>query len=467
MSPLQVRLITAGVIITNFLVAVEATVVSTAAPTIVADLGNLALYSWLFTAYMITVTVTGPVWGKLSDLYGRKLMYLLSVGLFLAGSTLCGHSQSMAELIAFRALQGLGGGALLPLGQTVMAETYNLKDRAKVQGLVTTIFGIASILGPLVGGFISQHLSWRWIFYLNLPFGIIGVLLLAFTLPPHTAKGPVRFDLAGTVVFSLALTTLLLWCNNLPHWPLGDVRAWGGFLVITILSLTFVWLEARHPDPLLPPALFALPMVRAGAVLMVLIGMSLFGVITYLPLFYQGVLGKTASQAGQALSPLLVTWVFGATVSTRLILKAGYRLTVGIGLLGFLSAYVILVGVQADSPNWLLLCAAVLAGIGGGFTVAPLVVAVQSVVDKPHLGIATSEINFFRSVGSTIGVTLMGLVMMATVGPLSSGQMLTNPRLGLGLHHAFQCGLAFCVLSLAAWWMIPAGSAESLQRKDP
>ncbi len=453
MSPTQVRLITAGVIITNFLVAVEATVVSTAAPTIVADLGNLSLYSWLFTAYMITVTVTGPVWGKLSDLYGRKLMYLLSVGLFLVGSTLCGQSQSMAELIAFRALQGLGGGALLPLGQTVMAETYSLKDRARVQGLITTIFGVASLLGPSVGGLISQHLSWRWIFFLNLPFGLIGAAILAFTLPPHPVTKGVRFDMAGTLVFTLTLTSLLLWCNYLPHWPVSDVRAWGGFLILCGLAATFVRLEARHPDPLLPASLLVIPMVRAVSVLMVLIGASLFGVITYLPLYYQGVLGKSASQAGQALTPLLVTWVFGATVSTRLILKAGYRFTVAIGLLGFVSAYAILVGLPEGASNGLLFCAAVLAGAGGGFTVAPLVVAVQSVVDKPHLGVATSAINFFRSVGATIGVTVMGIVMM------------TSPQLGPGLHHAFQCGLAICLLSLAAWWLIPAGSAESLQRQ--
>ncbi|GMU54050.1 MAG: hypothetical protein AMXMBFR33_31960 [Candidatus Xenobia bacterium] len=453
----RIRLITAGVITTNFLVALEATVVSTAAPTIVGELGGMGLYAWVFTAYMLTTTVTGPLWGKLSDLYGRKPMYLASVAIFLAGSALSGQSRSMTELIAFRALQGIGGGALIPLGQTVLAEVYDLASRARIQALITTIFGIASIVGPLVGGIITQHASWRWIFYLNVPFGLAGVLILALTLPPHRARGPVHFDWAGTGVFSRALTRFLVWTQGLPGWSLHDPRAWGGLLAIVILAACFWKIEQAHPDPLLPPGLFRIRMFMAGSVVMTLVGMTLFGAITYLPLFYQSVLHDSASQAGQALTPLLVTWIMGSTLSTRMILKAGYRITLAVGLLGFLAAFAIMAAAGAETPRWVLAAAGVFAGVGGGFTVAPLVIAVQSVVDRPHLGIATSEVLFFRSVGASVGVTLMGVALNAA----------SRSDLALGLQRAFQVGMFFAVLSVAAWWLVPPGSAESFQAKEP
>lgn len=450
LTPGRIRLITAGVIITNFLVAVEATVVSTAAPTIVADLGGMALYAWVFTAYMVTTTVTGPIWGKLSDLYGRKLMYVLSVVIFLLGSGLSGQAHSMQELIFWRAVQGLGGGALTPLGQTVLAEIYSLADRARMQAMITTIFGVASILGPLVGGFITQHWDWRWIFYLNVPFGLVGVLILFLTLPPHTASGPVRFDLRGSLLFSLALTLLLIWADGMARWQLSDPRAWGGLLAVVALWALFVLAERTHPDPLLPPELFRLRMFLASALLMTLVGMALYGAITYLPLFYQRVLHWSASQAGQALTPLLVTWILGSTLSTRLILKTGYRITVGIGMVGFTVAFAILATANQQSSGWVLMLAAVLAGVGGGFTVAPLVLGAQSVVERPRLGIATSEILFFRSIGSSVGVTLMGVAV------------LTTTNLSQGLERAFWVGLAYCLAGLVLLLLIPSGDAASV-----
>ena len=446
------RLITAGVIITNFLVAVEATVVSTAAPTIVGELGGMSLYAWVFTAYMITTTVTGPVWGKLSDLYGRKLMYGLSVAIFLLGSGLSGQSHSMTELIGWRSVQGLGGGALIPLGQTVLAEIYTLAARARMQAMITTIFGIASILGPLVGGFITQHWSWRFIFYLNIPFGIVGVSLLWATLPPPAASGPVRFDFRGTLLFCAALTLMLIWADGMAHWKPADPRAWGGLLAVVVLWTLFMLAERTHPDPLLPPALFRLRMFSAAAALMTLVGMALYGAITFLPLYCQNVLHQTASQAGQALTPLLVTWIAGSTVSTQLILKAGYRVTIGIGALGFALGFGILSRVGPQTAGGWLFLAAVLAGVGGGFSVAPLVLGAQSVVDRPHLGVATSEILFFRSVGSSVGVTLMGVAV------------LTTPDLALGLQRAFLTGLVFGVTMLALTLLLPAGDAASVAR---
>lgn len=446
---MNVRLITAGVVLTNFLVALEATVVSTAAPTIVQDLGGMSLYAWVFTAYMITVTVSGPIWGKLSDLYGRRRIYLVSVALFLAGSALSGQAHSMAWLIGFRALQGLGGGALTPLGQTVLAEIYSLKDRARMQAMITMIFGVASILGPLVGGYLTQHANWRWIFYLNLPFGLAGVALLALTLPAHQAGSKVKFDLAGSLLFSAALTFALLWSEGVPHWQTSDPRLWGGALLALALFGAFLRLEARHPDPLLPPALFRLRMFSAGSILMTLVGMTLYGAITYIPLFYQSVLKATPSEAGKALSPLLFTWIAGSMVSSKLILKAGYRITVGIGVIGFLLAYLLLANAGPLTPTPELLLAAVLVGVGGGFTIAPLVIGVQSVVDKPQLGAATSEILFFRSVGGSVGVTLMGVAMNASQK----------------IERAFDMGLVFCVAALAAWFLLPPGNAEAVEAK--
>lgn len=431
-------------ILVNFLAALEATVVSTAGPTIVSDLGGMSLYSWIFTAYMLTLTVTGPLWGKLSDLYGRRGCYLTGVGIFMAGSALAGQAHSMEELILWRAVQGAGGGALTPLGQTVLAEIYDKEARAKMQALITMIFGVASVLGPAVGGWLTQHASWRAVFYLNIPFGMAGGLLLALSLPRTQASGNARLDRVGAVLFTSALTLFLLWTDRVDDWGAADPRAWGGLLVLVALLAAFLQVERRMgDDALLPLSLFANPTFRAAVVLMTLLGMALYGALTYLPLYYQGIVGQSASEAGRSLTPLLAAWILTSAVSTRLMLRIGARATIAIGVFAFLGAFLILAGAGTATPLPFLVAAATLAGLGGGFTMAPIVLAVQEAVERASLGTATSAVLFFRSVGASIGVTLMGAAL--------GGASLSTPALlGPGLHHAFLVGLLLCGLAVAA-----------------
>ena len=456
--------ITAGLLLGMSLGALEATVVGTAMPTVIATLGGLAHYSWVFSAYLLTSTASVPIWGRLSDLYGRRGMYLTGIAIFLVGSMLSGAATSMTMLIVSRAIQGFGTGAIIPLSMTIVGELYTLKERAKTQALFSGVWGLASVAGPLVGGYITDALSWRWVFYLNLPFGFMcaGVLLAAY--PPTSRPGAVRVDWIGASLLFAGISALLLALGS----DIG-AAAWWFALASAVLLTAFVMIERRSSDPLLPIDLLRNPLIARTIAVVFLVGMALFGAIAFIPLFVQGVMGATATQAGQVLTPLFMGWVIMSIASARLTVKLGYRKLAVTGSALMTVGFVGLSLVTADSPRSSVLSAGLLIGSGMGLSMLSLLLAVQHGVARSHLGLATSLNQFSRSVGAAVGIAAMGALMTRQLSGVSipggveslaaSGAMLTGAarlQFAAALHQVFIAGTVLAAASLVATLFLPA-----------
>jgi EmrB/QacA subfamily drug resistance transporter len=406
--------VTAGIMTGMFLAALEATVVGTAMPTVIASLGGLNHYSWVFSAYLITSTVTVPVWGKLSDLYGRRIIYQIGIAVFLIGSVLSGVSDSMTQLIVFRALQGLGAGALVPLGMTIIGDIFTLEERARMQAYFSGVWGFASVVGPIAGGFITDQLSWRWVFYINLPIGLITALILGLALkePKRTARPAIDYLGAGLLMASITLLMLgLVESTSLssllaPH----NLALFAGAFVLAIL---FFYVEHRVADPIIPFQLFRNRVVSVSIIVGFLAGVAMFGAISFVPLFAQGALGATATEAGSLLTPLMLSWVGMSIIGGRLLLKIGYRTTAITGFIFLTLGFVFLSLFQPEMMRLWLYVDLVLIGAGLGLTMLTLLIAVQQAVPRNQLGIATSLNQFSRSIGGAIGVAVMGAVLSA------------------------------------------------------
>ena len=327
-------LVTLGILTGTFLAAIEATIVATAMPTVVAQFGGLAHYSWVFSGYMLTSTVTMPIWGKLSDLYGRRPFYLASVVLFLLGSALSGASQSMAQLILFRAIQGIGAGGLLPLGMILLGDMYTLEERARTQALFSGVWGLASILGPIVGGYITEALSWRWVFYLNLPFGALAAMLVGSALVDRHRPERPQIDYAGAVLLMVSVGALMLGLGQTGASDAVLTRSQivGLGVLAAVAAVAFLANERRVPQPLIPPSLFRDRLVRTTTLSGFWTGVAMFGTLSFVPLFVQSAMGGTATEAGGALSPLLLGWVGMSVVTGRLISTTGPRPLILTGL---------------------------------------------------------------------------------------------------------------------------------------
>ncbi|MGH7388480.1 MAG: MDR family MFS transporter [Candidatus Rokuibacteriota bacterium] len=450
----------AGVMLSTFLAAMESTVVATAMPTVVASLGGLAVYSWVFSGFLLTSTVTMPLWGRLSDLYGRRPMYLTGLAVFLAGSALSGAAPSMAALIAFRMLQGLGAGALITVGMTVVGELFGLERRARMQGMISGVWGVASLLGPLLGGLLTDHVSWRWVFYINVPFGAVAMALIATALRDESRprRRPV-IDYAGLALFAVGVSALLLGAV-----AGGRGGAWTGLLVVGPEALgvaalaAFVAVERRAAEPIVPLRLFRNRVVLAAVVTGFLAGMAMFGAISFVPLFMQSVVGTSATRAGFVLTPFVLGWVAFSVVSARLALRVGYRPLVVAGMLCLTVAFLLLTRWTSGLTPAEAMLAMLVGGVGMGLNMVPMLIAVQSAVPRDTLGIATSMTQFFRAVGGALGLSLMGTVMarrLAADLPVESA-----------LHAVFVVGLVVCVAALASAFLVPAGSARDLARAD-
>ncbi len=438
LTPSQRAIVTLGVMLGLFLGALEATVVGTAMPTVIASLGGLHIYSWVFSAYILTSTVTVPLWGRLSDLYGRKRFMLVGIAIFLVGSALSGAATSMNQLVLFRAIQGVGAGALLPLGMTIIGEIYSLEKRARMQGLFSGVWGLASIIGPLIGGFITDHLSWRWVFYINIPFGIAAALLIGLALvEPRDHRKRVPIDYAGAITLT-ALATLLLLTLGQQSWSWA---AKSGLLSICALLLAlFIALERRAPEPIVPLSLFRHRIFSVSSANGFFVGMAMFGSLSFIPLFVQGVIGTSATEAGTTLTPFMLCWVGFSVVGSRLILRIGARPTalIGVGLLtvGFIG----LATMNSEATRLTVMSYLALAGAGMGFSMVTLLIAVQMSVPREQLGIATSGTVFFRSIGGAVGVAVMGAVLSAQMQAQAHhlpelGDMLSAEKLAELLRH--------------------------------
>jgi EmrB/QacA subfamily drug resistance transporter len=410
----RIILVTAGIMLSLFLASMEATVVATAMPTIVGQLGGLEHYSWVFSAYMLTSTTLVPLYGKLSDLYGRRKLFVVAMALFLTGCIVAGQANTMTQLIIARGLQGVGAGGIMPLAFILIGEMFSLEQRAKMQGLFSGVWGVSSIIGPLLGGFLVDQLSWRWVFYVNIPPGLLAAGLVAFAWRDQLhGHGKPVVDYAGAALLMASVVTLLLGLTLEPGTVSGIPGSWILIAVSILLFALLLWVERRAADPILPLHLLRERLFTISVTHGVLSGWAMFGSISFIPLFVQSVLGTSATQAGITIAPMLLGWVMASIIGTRLLLKVGYRrlAILGTGLLA-VGAFLMSTA-DANISQTLLMLFVSLMGIGMGFSIPPFLIAVQTTVERRYLGTATSSLQFSRSMGGTLGVSVMGAALSA------------------------------------------------------
>lgn len=405
--------VTIAVILATFLAALDTTVVGTAMPTIIGTLGGLALYSWVFSAYLLTSTTTVPVYGRLADMYGRKPIFFLGVVLFLGGSALCGAATTMEQMILFRALQGLGAGAVVPASITVVGDIYSVRERAQIQGLLSGVWGVSAVVGPTAGGLIVDHVGWRWVFYVNLPFGLISAMLIWIFLHERVPRQRRSVDYVGAGALTLGVSLLLLGilASDGAGWGSSPRQSWWLALVGSVLLALFLLHEMRTAEPLLPIPLFKHRVVSISYAANVLMGAALMGFSSFVPPFVQGVQGGTAMSAGATLASMSIGWPIGSTLSGRLLVRCGYRPMVLLGSGLVLAGSLMMAMVGSDTPQPYIVAAVMVTGLGMGFGATSFLVAVQSSVSWGERGIATASIQFFRSIGGAVGVALMGALM--------------------------------------------------------
>ncbi len=408
MSRNRIILVTIGIMLSLFLASMESTVVATAMPTIVGQLGGLEHYSWVFSAFMLASTTTVPLYGKLSDLYGRRNIYLAAMALFLVGSILCGQAQNMTQLIFARSVQGIGAGGIAPLAFILIGEMFTLEQRAKMQGFFSGVWGVSSIAGPLLGGFIVDQLSWHWVFFVNIIPGLLAAGLVSFAWidQPRNHARP-AIDYAGAALLTSSIVILLVGLMDL-----GTAFSWLLIGIAVVLFVLLLWVESRASDPILPISLFRQDRLFATTIAHgIFSGWALFGTISYIPLFVQSVIGTSATQAGLTITPLLLGWVMASIIGTRLLLRTGYyKLAITGTSLLFVGA-VLLATVNMNTSQTLLMIYITIMGIGMGLAIPSFLIAVQTTVERRQLGTATSTIQFSRSIGGTLGVSAMGAAL--------------------------------------------------------
>jgi EmrB/QacA subfamily drug resistance transporter len=402
-----------GIMLATLLAALDQTIVATALPQIVTELQGFEHLSWVVTAYLVSSTVAIPIYGKLSDIYGRRRMFVIAIVLFLAGSALCGAAGSMGELIACRALQGLGAGGLLPLSQAAIADLFSPRERGRYQGYIGAVWATASIAGPLLGGTLTDAVSWRWIFYVNLPLGAIALLVVLRTMPRAHVVHQHKIDYLGGAVLSVGVTALLMasvW-GGVSH-PWGSVQVVGAASLGVALLVLFVWIERRAPEPLLPLSLFRSSIFAVSSASAVVIGAVLFTVLIYVPVYVAGVLDGSATDAGVVLIPLSLAWVVSSIVAGQLVSRTGrYRLFPILGSFFVLVGFALLTQLDGSSSRAEVALDLTAIGIGMGLMVQTYLLATQNAVDVSQLGVATAGLQFFRSMGGSLAVAGMGALL--------------------------------------------------------
>lgn len=401
--------VTMALLIATFLTAIEGTIVSTAMPKIVGDLGGSELYTWVISVYLLAMVISTPVFGKLADLYGRKMMFTIGVIIFVVGSMLSGLSQSMGQLVLFRLIQGIGAGALTTIPFTIIGDIFGFEQRAKIQGMISSVWGIAGIVGPLAGGFIVDTISWRWIFYMNLPFGIISLILLWTSLHEKLEKKKQIIDYAGIFTFAISMTSFLYALTLLK----GQKQMTSSIFMLVAVAFVeiclFIWIEAKTKEPMLPLSLFKNRFITVSNVAGFLLGFILVTVTFYIPLWVQGVTHLNATFSGISMLPMSITWPFGAIWSGRWLAKTS------IGKIAVMGISVIVVGVLGltlfkDSTTiYFMMVVTAILGLGFGVTLTAFTVTVQSAVDWKLRGAAMGSHNLMKNLGQAIGIAVSGL----------------------------------------------------------
>lgn len=397
------------VMVGTFVAAMDVSVVGTAMPTVIGELGGIDRYGWVFSAYLLASTAATPVFGRLADMLGRKLVYLGALIAFVSFSMLAGTSTSIDQLIVYRALQGLGAGALLPTGFTIIADLYDRRARAKVVGLFSSVWVGAAIVGPAIGGFITQAVSWRWTFYVNLPIGLVALALLVFAYRDLGEHHRQRIDWLGALTFASAATLLMLGLNGVA--PVATVG------LAIVLAIAFVGIERRTDSPIIDLALVRDPLIGAALAMTLAVGAIQFGVTAFVPPFVQGVQGGQPAEAGIALGAMSVGWSAGATVVGWVLLRAGVRTVVMAGSVALMAGVLAFALIAPSSAILVVALVAAVVGIGMGWTSMPIMVTVQTSVGYAQRGTVTSLVQFARSLGGATGVAALGSLFNTTLGP--------------------------------------------------
>ena len=456
------RAITVAVMLATFLAALDTSVVGTAMPTIIGELGGLALYSWVFSAYLLTSTTAVPVFGRLSDRYGRKPVFFAGTALFLSGSVLCGSAGSMEQLVAFRAVQGLGAAAVVPTSLTIVGDIFSVAERARVQGLLSVVWGVSAILGPGLGGLIVDKFQWRWLFYVNVPFGLASVVLLTICFREQSTRRTPSIDYTGAALLIIAFAAVLLGLLQLGQ-PTSafPIPPWALILAGAGLLGLFVRRQTQAAEPLLPVSLFKSRLYTLSNASGFLAGAVLMGVDSFVPPFVQGVLGGTAVNAGAVLAPMSIGWTVASFFSGRMMVRHGYRYAVILGTALILSGAILLL-VASDvlvGQAWLMLAMLVM-GSGMGFAMTSFLVAVQSSVEWSERGIATASVSFFQNIGGAVGVSLMGGLLNTGV---QDGLMSLDPAALNAIGGASGMSGASVVMDPVARSQISAAAVEALR----
>ena len=479
----RIYLLLTGLLLAQMIGAIEGTVLATAAPTIAADLKGFDQITWVFIAYLITSTVTTPLWGKLSDLFGRRRLYELSISTFMLGSMLCGAATSMNMLVWFRALQGVGAGGIFTLTMTIMGDILPPRERGKYQGFMMSVFAISSVLGPLIGGLIVDNTTWRWIFYMNIPLGLTALAISRVTLKLPFLKRAHDIDYRGAALLAIWVVAALLVMELGRTWGWTSTRSVGAIIITVVAFALFLREEQRAGEPIIPPHLFRERIVTVSAIMLFATGAVMFGITIYAPMFLQVVAGQKATNSGLLLVPMTIGMLLGSTTTGRIFTKTGkYRwYPVGGGVLQLLAA-ALLASMDRGTSKYFTSAYMLLFGIGAGMMFIVTLVGIQNRVDVRDLGSATSTNNFCRSLGNAFGTALFGSIFIARLDDQLTSrlpdaglsaktlsrspaqiQRITDPLVRDGvidsfahaLEMVFIVGIPLCVVGLAVAFFMP------------
>jgi EmrB/QacA subfamily drug resistance transporter len=409
----RVTTIMIGVILGMLLASIDQTVVGTAMPRVIAELGGLSHYAWVFTAYMLSSTVVVPIYGKLSDIYGRRPYFIISMVLFLLGSALSGLSQNMTQLILFRVIQGLGAGGLMPIASAIIGDLFTPAERGKWQGIIMSVFGLSTTAGPTLGGWLTDNWGWRWVFYINMPLGLLAIITTGLAIPKLMKRHDHSIDFLGALLLILGSSPLLLafsWAGT--DYPWGSPTIMLLIAVSLLLLGAFFWYEGRVKEPILAPSLFRNSIFSVSVAATFLSGLGMFGVIMYLPLFVQGVIGTSATNSGIVLAPMMGGFMVSSMVGGQIIAKTGkYRVLAMVGFLIAAFGMFMLSQLEVTATNGIVMRDMAITGLGLGVMMSLFTIVVQNAFPRRQMGQVTAGLQFFRAIGGTIGVAILGSVM--------------------------------------------------------